>query len=218
MFGSSNPERPVGDRASTFHMTAAPNGGAMKHFVKRFVWSALVLVPLLGTPIAFAANNSDGEDEEHFVEFSKEHRRGQPKADKALIYVLRPTNVGFAVKSWFFSDGEVLGVNRGSSYFFAEVDPGKRVFWSKSENVDAVELEVGAGKTYYLQQHVKIGGLKARTKLEVLDATEGQTRLANCTKHGVLTDKGLARGAELAAEFRDRTAEDLARRQTKVEE
>ena len=176
--------------------------------------AALTLVVIATAPIALAAKDGGEEkDEENFVQFSKEHPLGEPKPDKALIYVVRPTSAGFAVKSWFFSDDQALGVNRGSSYFFADVEPGKHVFWSKSENVDAVELEVEAGKTYYLQQHVKIGGLKARTKLEVLDETAGQERLAKCTKHGELTEAGRARGAELAAEYKDNTAKDLARRE-----
>jgi hypothetical protein len=70
-------------------------------------------------------------------------------------------------------DDEILGINKGESYFFAYVAPGKHVFWSKSENVDALELTVEAGKTYYIQQHVRMGGFRARTKLEVLDEAEG---------------------------------------------
>ena len=175
---------------------------------------ALGLALALGAaaPDDVRAGDKDEKDDEEFVEFSKEHPLGQVAPDKALVYFLRPTSVGFAIKSWMFRDEQVLGVNRGSSYFFAYVEPGKHVFWSKSENVDALELEVEAGKTYYLQQHVRMGGLKARTKLEVLAEADGVERLAKCSKHGVLTDKGRARGAELAKEYQDRTAEDLARR------
>ena len=186
----------------------------MKDVVNGILCTTVVLVALASAPASYAGKDAQAEkDEENFVQFSKDHPLGEATADRALIYVVRPTSAGFAVKSWFFSDDQVLGANRGSSYFFAHVEPGKRVFWSKSENVDAVELEVEAGQTYYLQQHVKIGGFKARTKLEVLDEVAGQERLAKCTKYGVLTETGRARGAELAAEYKDRTAEDLARRE-----
>ena len=132
----------------------------MEHGI-RALCAALALLALASAPAAAGGTDPrDGKDEENLVAFSKEHPLGEPKPDKALIYVVRPTSAGFAVKSWFFSDDQALGVNRGSSYFFADVEPGKHVFWSKSENVDAVELEVEAGQTYYLQQHVKIGGLK----------------------------------------------------------
>ena len=174
----------------------------------------LAFVLLVGWPPATAGKGSEGD----LVEFSKDHARGEPGADKALVYVLRPSGMGAAVKSWFFCDDEVLGVNRGSSYFFAQVDPGTHVFWSKSENVDAVELEVGAGKTYYIQQQVRMGALKARTKLEILDEDEGEQRLAKCGKFGVLTAAGRERGAEIARESEDRTKEALERRAEKEEE
>ena len=194
---------------------AGSGGGAAMKQQQRWMVGGFVCVALglLGPATGGArAGDKDDQDEEGFVQFSKDHPLGEVAPDKALVYVVRPTSVGFAIKSWLLCDDQVLGVNKGSSYFFAHVDPGKHVFWSKSENVDALELEVEAGKTYYLHQHVRLGGLKARTKLEVLDEADGQERLAKCAKHGVLTDTGRVRGLEIASEYQDRTAEDLARR------
>ncbi len=173
-----------------------------------------IVFPGSPTPAGTKTEGSEGDDE-GFVQFSKDHPLGEVESDKALVYVVRPTSMAFAVKSWFLCDDQALGVNKGSSYFFAHLEPGKRLLWSKSENVDALELVVEAGKTYYIQQHVRAGGLKAHTKLEVLDEATGQEKLAKCSKHGVLTDSGRARGAEIAAEYKDRTAEDLARRAKK---
>ena len=181
-------------------------------------WTTVAILCCVVGLGAAQGQDEDKKDEEGFVEFTKDHPLGEARPDKALVYVVRPTSAAFRIKSWFLYDDQVLGVNRGSSYFFAHVDPGKHVFWSKSENVDAVELEVQAGKTYYLQQHVRMGGLKARTKLEVLDEATGQERLAKCSKHGVLTETGKARGAEIAAEYEDRTAEDLERRAKKEQD
>ena len=185
---------------------------------RRFV-ALLCCVVGLGVSQHWAKDKEDDkQDDEGYVEFRKEHPLGEVSPDKALVYVVRPTSMGFAIKSWFLCDDRALGVNRGSSYFFAHVDPGKHVFWSKSENVDALELELEAGKTYYIQQHVRVGGLKARTKLELLDEATGKEKLASCSKHGVLTESGKARGAEIASEYKDRTAEDLARRAKKEQE
>jgi len=178
---------------------------------------AIACVALATLAAGAAAAGKDESDDEGYVEFSKDHPSGEVRADQALVYVVRPTSMGFAIKSWFLCDDQVLGVNKGSSYFFAHVAPGTHVFWSKSENVDALELEVEAGKTYYLQQHVRVGGWKARTQLELLDEAEGQQRLAKCTKHGALTDSGRSRGAEIAREHKDRAAEDLARRAKEAE-
>ena len=161
--------------------------------------------------MVLASTVAAGDDEE-YVEFTKDHPLGQPEAGKALIYVLRPTSIGAAVKSFFIVDDTPAGINRGSSYFFIQVDPGKRLFWSKSENVDALELAVEAGKTYYIQQHVQMGGFRARTKLEVLGDAEGQAALAKCKKHGTMTGKGRAEGAKIVTEHKQDTQEDLDRR------
>jgi hypothetical protein len=185
-------------------------------------WMAGVMVfSMLGLAVGSAVNvaraGDKDDDKEGMVRFTKDHPVGEVDPGKALVYVVRPTSAAFGVKSWFLCDDEVLGVNRGSSYFFASVDPGTHVFWSKSENVDALELEVEAGMTYYIQQRVRMGGFKARTKLDVLDTAEGEKALAKCAKHGTLTAKGREQGMKIAREYKDRTAEDLERRAKKEE-
>ncbi len=172
---------------------------------------------LRGGP-AFAGSKNADKDDEGYVNFSKDHPLGESKPDKALIYVVRPTSVGFAIKSFFLCDDDILGINRGSSYFFAYLDPGKHVFWSKSENVDALELQVEAGHTYYIQQHVRMGGFRARTKLEVLNETDGTKALADCSKHGTMTDTGREKGKEIARDYKKNTQEDLDRRAREAKE
>jgi hypothetical protein len=174
---------------------------------------------VIAVALGAAVSNLSAKDEEDddLVRFEKEHPLGEVPGEGALLYVLRPTSAAFAIKSWFFRDQEVLGVNKGSSYFFVTLAPGKHVLWSKSENVDALELEAQSGKTYYVQQHVRIGGLKARTNIELLDDAEGAERLAKCDKHGTLTDSGLARGKELAAEHWEDAQRSLAKQAEKQE-
>ena len=91
------------------------------------------------------------------------------------------------------------------------------MFWSKSENVDAVELDVEAGKIYYIQQHVRGGAFRARTKLEVLDEAEGERLLAKCKKYGIITDKGIEKGQEIVRKHKEATQKDLDRRAWKAE-
>ncbi|HEX6851977.1 MAG TPA: DUF2846 domain-containing protein [Candidatus Polarisedimenticolaceae bacterium] len=177
----------------------------------------LALLLLLAPAGALAADEKDeAPDDEGYVVFTKDHPLGVAEDGKALVYVLRPTSVGYAIKSFFIVDDTPAGINRGSSYFFTQVDPGKHVFWSKSENVDALELEVEAGKTYYIQQHVQIGGFRARTKLEVLDEEAGKAALAKCKKHGTMTARGRAKADEIVAEHKKDTQEDLDRRAEKA--
>jgi uncharacterized protein DUF2846 len=170
--------------------------------------AALVLCALLVPAAAFADEAKDDE----YVTFTKDHPEGSVKPGQALLYVVRPTSVAMAIKSFFFVDDTIVGINRGSSYFFVDVAPGKHVFWSKSENTDALEMPLEAGKTYYIQQQVQMGGFRARTKLKVLTEEEGRTALAKCSKHGVMGAAGKAKGDEYAATLKPNVQEDLERR------
>ncbi|MBZ5640977.1 MAG: DUF2846 domain-containing protein [Acidobacteriia bacterium] len=179
------------------------------------VFALLLTVAIQAGPCLAGEKDDDKEEGGGYVRFEDERPMGEVQPDKALVYVVRPAMVGFAIKSFFLCDDEILGINKGHSYFFSQVAPGKHVFWSKSENVDALELEVSAGKTYYIQQHVQMGGFRARTKLEVLGEAEGKTALDKCKKHAVMTAQGIEKGKEIARDHLKDTQEDLDRRARK---
>jgi hypothetical protein len=69
-------------------------------------------------------------------------------------------------------------VNRGNNYFFFTLDPGEHYFCSKAENHSVLKLKVEAGKTYFVQQHVRMGMMKARNKIEPMTDEEGKAKLA----------------------------------------
>lgn len=106
-----------------------------------------------------------------------EHPTPDVPADKALVYVMRTTIIGYKIHSKLAVDGEWKGTNRGKTYFFFTLDPGEHFICSESENQDAMALTVEAGKTYYVQQQVKAGMWKARTKLAILDEAKGKKEL-----------------------------------------
>ncbi len=109
----------------------------------------------------------------------KERPTPDAPADKALIYVLRPTMIGFKIHSKLAVNGNWIGVNRGKTYFFFTVDPGEQFFCSESENQSYLALTVEAGKTYYLQQKVKAGIWKARTELVLMEEFEAKKKLSD---------------------------------------
>lgn len=108
---------------------------------------------------------------------TRTHPTPDAPADKAMIYVLRPANIGSMLQSKLAVDGDWKGVNRGRNYFYFTLDPGDHYFCSRAENKDAFKLFVQAGKTYYLQQKVQMGFMKARTNLVSLDDAEGKKKL-----------------------------------------
>ena len=110
----------------------------------------------------------------------KQHPVPEAPADKALVFVIRPTMWGNKIQTKLAVDGQWVGVNRGNNYFFFTLDPGEHHFCSNSENRSLLTLNVEAGKTYYLQQKIKVGMWKARNKLVALDEAEGKKGLAEC--------------------------------------
>jgi hypothetical protein len=109
-----------------------------------------------------------------------QHPTPEPPSDKALVYVIRPTWMGNKVQTKLGVDGQWVGVNRGNNYFFLTLEPGEHYFCSQAENRSAVALKVEPGKTYYLQQKIRMGFMKARTRVEVLDEAEGKKGLEKC--------------------------------------
>jgi hypothetical protein len=109
----------------------------------------------------------------------KSHPTGEATADKALIYVMRTSMMGNKVQTKLAVDGEWKGVNRGHNYFFFTLPPGLHYFCDQAENRSVLALTVEAGKTYYLQQGIRMGVMKARNELSVMDDAEGQKKLAS---------------------------------------
>jgi uncharacterized protein DUF2846 len=108
----------------------------------------------------------------------KSHPTAEPPADKALVYVLRPTMLGNKVQSKLAVDGQWVGANRGHNYFFLTLEPGEHYFCSKAENKSVLAVKVEAGKTYFVEQRMKMGFMTARNHLALLSDQEGRKKLA----------------------------------------
>lgn len=107
-----------------------------------------------------------------------QHPMPDPPADKGLIFVLRPTMMGNGIQTKLAVDGDWKGVNRGNNYFYFTLDPGEHYFCSVAENHSLLTLKVEAGKTYFVQQHVAMGLVKARTSVSQMTDQEGQKKIA----------------------------------------
>ncbi len=110
----------------------------------------------------------------------KQHPTPEAPPDKALIYIIRPTMGGNKVQTKLGVDGQWMGVNRGDNYFFFTLAPGEHYFCSQAENRSVMALTVEAGKTYYLQQKIRMGWMKAGNNLALLNEAEGKEGLAKC--------------------------------------
>ena len=121
-----------------------------------------------------------------------------PGPNEALVYFVRPANMGLAINFWSFVDQRPVGMTKGNQHLATTVPAGEHLVWSRSGNVSALKMTFAAGQTYYLEQKVKMGGLRARVSLEVLDAEAGR-KAVDETKPAKQPDDAAEKGAEIAA-------------------
>ena len=170
--------------------------------------TGIVILGLLGSLILGAAAHAA----EYYTKYdASDQRRGEPEEGHALVYVFRPATMGGAIKTWAFSGDDLMMVSKPKAYSFAQVPAGKRLFWTKSENTSAFELEVEAGKTYYLKVAMKMGFNKARAKILQIDETEAEKYFQKCS-YVEPTEEGLARAVEIAANRQGRAVNKAAKR------
>jgi len=156
---------------------------------KNTIWRAMFAVILLAAisagPMAVAEDKdvdkvaACGTTEINFTAQTdkKQHPTPQPEAGQSMVYVLRPSIMGAAVQTKLAINGEWKGVNRGNTYFYFTATPGEHLFCSKAENTSLLRLTLEPGKTYFIQQKVKMGAMKARNELAVMTEEEGRQKL-----------------------------------------
>jgi hypothetical protein len=152
---------------------------------------------------------------EYYTKHKGDQRRAEPDEGMALVYVFRPAMVGAAIKTWTFADDQVIGVSKPKGYYFAQVEPGKRIIWAKAENTSALEIELEAGETYYFKTTIQMGIGKARVSLDQIGEASAEKYFAKCS-YCELTDAGRARGDEIAANRIDRAIKKVEKRKEKT--
>lgn len=104
-----------------------------------------------------------------------------PPPGTALVYIVRPSKMGMAIKMKVYCDGKYLGATGGGRFIYAILEPGSHIFMSKAENESELPIVLEPDQTYFLEQKVKMGILKARNNLARLGDEEGLDKLYKCT-------------------------------------
>lgn len=91
----------------------------------------------------------------------------------ARIYVVRPTHFGGLIPMTIDDGANEIGKTGANTFLCWERKPEEITLTGESENDAHLILDVKAGETYYVQQHVRMGFLYARNKLERLDPQKG---------------------------------------------
>ena len=110
----------------------------------------------------------------------KEIKELSPPDGNALVYILRPSSVGKFVKFKTFCNDQYIGAIKGKNYLYIILEPGLYKFMAKAENKDVVDLVVEPGKTYFLLQKAKMGAIKARVKIYLMEEDEARVKLQKC--------------------------------------
>lgn len=101
-----------------------------------------------------------------------------PEADKAIVYVVRPSPLGGLVRFNVFVDNQEapseMGYTRSSQYIYFNVSPGPHKIYSKAENWAEADVTAKAGDIIFLQQEPTMGIVMARNTLFKLEDYQGK--------------------------------------------
>lgn len=100
-----------------------------------------------------------------------------PDDNKAMVYVVRPSSLGWLVRFNVFVDNKQpeseVGYTRGGEYIFFEVEPGEHQILSNAENWAEINISAKAGDILFINQEPAMGVVMARNTLSHLQTVEG---------------------------------------------
>jgi hypothetical protein len=91
-----------------------------------------------------------------------------PTQDKALVRIMRPSGLGFAVNFNVLDGEKVIGNSVAKSQFDYLANPGQHLFISISENKVFLEADLAPGKVYYVITRNYPGFLRPRVAFEAV--------------------------------------------------
>lgn len=103
-----------------------------------------------------------------------------PSAQNAGVYVYRNSALGGALKKDIWVDGNCLGESAPDVFFFTEVAGGKmhKLSTESEFSPNDLELNVEAGKNYFIRQYIKMGAFVGGAGLEMVPEQQGKTDVA----------------------------------------
>lgn len=108
-----------------------------------------------------------------------DHTNLTPPSGEALVYVLRPSLMGFAAKSDVFANDIPIGFTRGLTFIYTALPPGEYTFTSKYGKEPA-SFRFQANQTYYIKQELTTGLVTMKITHVQLDHREAMEILSTC--------------------------------------
>ena len=101
-----------------------------------------------------------------------------PSADRAMVYVVRPSGLGGLIRFNVFVDDKEpaseMGYTRSSQYIYFDVAPGNHTILSKAENWAEIPVVANAGDVIYIEQTPSMGIIMARNTIARIDELPGK--------------------------------------------
>jgi hypothetical protein len=101
-----------------------------------------------------------------------------PAPGKAVVYIARVTDYGFAISFEYFHQDKYIGAFKGKKYMRYECDPGEQLIWASSENKEFVTCDLKEGGSYIIIVNVIMGAMKARVGFTPITASDDQFQRA----------------------------------------
>jgi len=175
------------------------------HFPSKAIFLAVILV--------FMAGCASAPPQVSLVEPTA--RITQPAPDKALVYFIRTSKLGWPFPSPIFDGDQHIGTlvlgwdtqknTQLKAYLAYQATPGKHRFSVYSENADFLPAELAPGKTYYVLVRVVPGVWKARFYLSPQKGQLPQSELDEVIASGrqlKLTEDGVKYVKDNAEDFK----------------
>ncbi len=107
----------------------------------------------------------------------------KPRDKNALIYIVRPSQVGTLVRFNVFLDDKQeaseMGHTRGNNFIYFFVAPGKHTILSKAENWAQIDIDAKADEVIFIKQNAQAGFIMARNSLGLINELEGKYYVKN---------------------------------------
>jgi len=135
---------------------------------RKLIFVSLVVLVLLG--LGGCAKTSKAPTE------SSDAAKGfEAVDDKGVIYLYRRGRaVGAAMATQIQINGKDAGGTGPGTFFRWELKPGTYVFSAKTdESSAAIEVEVAAGKLYFVEQNQRMGLSSGRISMDLRDESKG---------------------------------------------
>ena len=113
-----------------------------------------------------------------------------PENGKAIVYVVRPSNLGGLIRFNVFvddqEDASEVGYTRSSQYIYFNLLPGEHKLYSKAENWAETLVTAKAGDIIFIQQEPSMGIIMARNNVFKLEDYQGKYHVKTLTLGTIL--------------------------------